>query len=182
MKKINFFSLNLNELTLLLHFNNSNNNFKFNYRSKQLFDWVYSKGIINLNQMNNLPLKYKEIINEKIIFGLLKTEKEQISNDGTIKRAIKLSDQQIIESVLMKYKDGRRTACISSQVGCAMKCKFCATGQMGFSRQLTDIEIFEQAAIFSCELKQKGERLSNIVFMGMVRFLLLLFIVNHLYL
>ena len=73
----------------------------------------------------------------------------------------------LIESVLMPYNTNRRTACISSQVGCAMGCTFCATGQMGFSRHLSSGEIFEQAARFAAELKAKDERLSNVVFMGM---------------
>ena len=67
----------------------------------------------------------------------------------------------------MPYEDGRRTACISSQAGCAMGCVFCATGQMGFARQLTSDEIFEQVARFASELKEKKERLSNVVMMGM---------------
>ena len=78
--------------------------------------------------------------------------------------------RQLIESVLMPYTDGRQTACISSQAGCGMGCVFCATGQMGFSRQLTSSEIFEQAQRFSAELRADpaGEkRLSNIVMMGM---------------
>lgn len=93
---------------------------------------------------------------------------EQRSSDGTIKRAYRLlKDNTLIESVLMPYEDGRRTACISSQAGCAMACAFCATGQQGFTRQLTDSEIFEQALLFSRDLsKEKGERLSNVVFMG----------------
>jgi len=79
-------------------------------------------------------------------------------------------DRQIIESVLMPYTDGRQTACISSQAGCGMGCVFCATGQMGFSRQLTSSEIFEQAQRFSAELKSDSageKRLSNVVMMGM---------------
>ena len=71
----------------------------------------------------------------------------------------------MIESVLMPYEDGRRTACISSQAGCAMGCVFCATGQMGFARQLTAEEIYEQVARFASELKGEGERLSNVVMM-----------------
>ena len=87
--------------------------------------------------------------------------------DGTVKRAYELRDGSVIESVLMPYNDGRRTACISSQAGCGMGCTFCATGQMGFSRHLTSAEIFEQASRFSRELRRRGERLSNVVFMGM---------------
>ena len=84
-----------------------------------------------------------------------------------VKDLYRLHDNKLIESTLMPYRDGRRTACISSQPGCAMGCKFCATGQMGFARHLSAEEIFEQAQRFSQELQQKGERLSNIVLMGM---------------
>ncbi len=91
----------------------------------------------------------------------------QVSKDGTVKRAYALGDGQLVESVLMPYEDGRRTACISSQAGCGMGCTFCATGQMGFARHLTSTEIFEQAKHFSAELTAKGERLSNVVLMGM---------------
>ena len=78
-----------------------------------------------------------------------------------------MADGHAIESVLMPYQDGRRTACISSQVGCAMGCVFCATGQMGFKRHLTSAEIFEQAARFSSKLQQQGLRLSSVVLLGM---------------
>ena len=91
----------------------------------------------------------------------------QQSRDATEKRLFRLHDGQLIESVLMPYNDARMTACISSQAGCAMGCVFCATGQMGFGRNLTAGEIFEQAMIFARELTARGERLSNVVFMGM---------------
>ncbi|MEC8425645.1 MAG: 23S rRNA (adenine(2503)-C(2))-methyltransferase RlmN, partial [Myxococcota bacterium] len=99
--------------------------------------------------------------------GTLAQVVEQSSQDGTQKRLYRLPDGPLIESVLMPYRDGRRTACISSQAGCAMGCVFCATGQMGFKRHLSEAEIFEQAWRFAAELKQVGERLSNVVMMGM---------------
>ena len=85
--------------------------------------------------------------------GSLSVAIEQVSKDGTRKRAYVLDDGQLVESVLMPYNDGRRTACISSQAGCGMGCTFCATGQMGFVRHLTATEIFEQAQTFAAELK-----------------------------
>ena len=115
--------------------------------------------------MVDLPQKLRALLKEKATIGSLRLEIEQISQDGTRKRAYKLHDGQMIESVLMPYEDGRRTACISSQAGCAMGCVFCATGQMGFSRQLTSEEIYEQVARFAIELKSEGERLSNVVMM-----------------
>jgi adenine C2-methylase RlmN of 23S rRNA A2503 and tRNA A37 len=142
---------------------------KSNYRSSQILDWIYQKGITDFEQMKNLPISLRNLLKENISFGSYQIVKQQVSRDGTIKRALKFHDGQIIEAVMMPYDDGRRTVCISSQAGCAMGCVFCATGQMGYSRQLTSVEIFEQVAMYSAELQQKGERLSNIVFMGMVR-------------
>jgi 23S rRNA (adenine2503-C2)-methyltransferase len=137
------------------------------YRAKQIREWVYDKGSHDFNNMKNLPQDLRKKLSDVFTLGKLRVASEQISKDGTIKRAYELPEGQLIESVLMPYEDGRRTACISSQAGCAMGCVFCATGQMGFSRQLTSTEIFEQAQLFSSYLKVKNERLSNIVLMGM---------------
>jgi 23S rRNA (adenine2503-C2)-methyltransferase len=129
---------------------------------------VYEKGVVDFSAMVNIPRELQENLQKHITFGSLTVEEEQVSrNDSTVKRAYKLWDGQLIESVLMPYEDGRQTACISSQAGCAMGCVFCATGQMGFSRQLSSSEIFEQAAKFAVELRGKDKRLSNIVLMGM---------------
>lgn len=154
------------------------------YRAKQIMNWVRVQGVTNVDDMNNIPKKLKVQLKEHAAVGTLMLDCELISKDGTQKRAYRLHDGQLIESVLMPYQDGRYTACISSQAGCAQGCVFCATGQMGFSRQLTPEEIFEQVARFSSELAQKEQqgkksgqtpekttgrstRLSNIVFMGM---------------
>jgi 23S rRNA (adenine2503-C2)-methyltransferase len=137
------------------------------YRVKQINEWVFDKGVTDFDKMTGLPLDLRAKLKAFYNVGSLKLVSEQVSKDGTKKRAYELRDGQIIESVLMPYEDGRRTACISSQAGCGMGCVFCATGQMGFSRQLSSAEIFEQAQIFSTELKRKNQRLSNIVFMGM---------------
>jgi 23S rRNA (adenine2503-C2)-methyltransferase len=138
------------------------------FRAKQITSWLYEKGTRDFDAMFDLPISLRKKLKEAFTVGTLQLISEQISKDGTKKRAYQLEDGQIIESVLMPYADGRRTACISSQAGCAMGCVFCATGQMGFSRQLTSTEIFEQAQQFALELKHdKNERLSNIVMMGM---------------
>lgn len=121
----------------------------------------------NPEEMNDLPASLRLQLSEALSFGSMEVAAEQVSRDGTIKRAYRLRDGQLIESVLMPYADGRQTACISSQVGCGMRCAFCATGQMGFFRQLSATEIFEQAQHFSAMLRQKGKRLSNVVMMGM---------------
>jgi len=137
------------------------------FRAKQIWDWVYDKGVTDYNEMSNLPAALRERLGAEVSMGVLTVATEQQSVDGTIKRLYRLGDGQLIESVLMKYKDGRRTACISSQAGCAMGCVFCATGQMGFARHLEAAEIVEQAHRYAAELKEQGERLSNVVLMGM---------------
>jgi len=137
------------------------------FRVKQIRQWVYDKGILDFNEMKDIPIDLRNKLSTIFTVGNLKIAQEQISKDGTRKRAYELHDGQLIESVLMPYEDGRRTACISSQAGCGMGCVFCATGQMGFSRQLSSSEIFEQAQQFSAELRQQDLRLSNVVLMGM---------------
>lgn len=136
------------------------------FRAKQLWNWMYNRRVDNFDVMQNLPNGLIDKLNEKAVLGTLQMVAHQSSNDGTDKRLYRLHDGQLIESVLMPYDD-RRTACISSQAGCAMGCVFCATGQMGFSRNLTVGEIFEQAMRFARELEAEGERLSNVVLMGM---------------
>jgi 23S rRNA (adenine2503-C2)-methyltransferase len=146
------------------------------YRAGQILHWVREQGIENVEDMNNIPKKLKKQLQEYATVTSLELDCELVSKDGTQKRAYRLWDGQLIESVLMPYKDGRYTACISSQAGCAQGCVFCATGQMGFSRQLTADEILEQVSRFAAELKKdddgtktngRQKRLSNIVFMGM---------------
>jgi 23S rRNA (adenine2503-C2)-methyltransferase len=137
------------------------------FRAKQIRAWVYDKGVTDPAEMTNLPASLRQRLAEEARAGSLTVAAEQTSTDGTIKRLYRLPEGQVVESVLMKYRDGRRTACISSQAGCAMGCVFCATGQMGFARHLSADEIFEQAARYAAELRAEGERLSNVVLMGM---------------
>jgi 23S rRNA (adenine2503-C2)-methyltransferase len=138
------------------------------FRAKQLWDWLYNQRVSTFEEMKNLPKGLREHLEAETQLGTLELVTEQVSQkDGTRKRLYRLPDGQLIESVLMPYDDDRRTACISTQAGCAMGCVFCATGQMGFARHLSSTEIFEQAMRFARELQQEGERLSNVVFMGM---------------
>jgi hypothetical protein len=90
------------------------------FRAKQIREWVFDKGVTQVEEMKNLPKALRHQISDHFAFGSLHTVSELISKDGTIKRAYSLRDGQLIESVLMPYRDGRRTACISSQAGCAM--------------------------------------------------------------
>lgn len=137
------------------------------YRAQQIWDWMYGRRVDRFEAMTNLPGATIATLRETATLGGLELVARQHSLDGTEKRLYRLVDGQLIESVLMPYDDERKTACISSQAGCAMGCVFCATGQMGFGRNLAASEIFEQAMIFARELAERGERLSNVVFMGM---------------
>jgi 23S rRNA (adenine2503-C2)-methyltransferase len=138
------------------------------FRAKQIIEWLYKHKVSSIEQMTNLPKALRERLTAETRIGVMEPAGEILSSDGqTIKRLFKLPDGQLIESVLMEYDDGRRTACISTQAGCAMGCIFCATGQMGFARHLTNGEIVEQAVQFARELEAEGDRLSNVVLMGM---------------
>ncbi len=159
---INLYALDLEGMTQLL-----NNWGEPAFRAKQLHEWVYTKRARSFDEMTNLPNALRRRLAEEATLGTLELVTEQRSQDGTMKRLYRLQDGQLIESVLMPYDDHRRTACISSQAGCAMGCVFCATGQMGFARHLSAEEIFEQAIAFARELEAEGDRLSNIVLMGM---------------
>ncbi len=137
------------------------------FRAKQVWSWLYEKRVSSFEAMTNLSKNLRSRLEAETTLGTLTIVTEQSSGDGTVKRLYSLPDGQLIESVLMAYDDDRRTACISTQAGCAMGCVFCATGQMGFARHLTPTEIFEQALRFSRDLEAQGERLSNVVLMGM---------------
>ena len=162
MSKINLYDLTYDDLEALL-----NEWGEPEYRAEQLYGWLYERRALHVDEMTNLPKDLRQQLKDHTSLGLLELATGQISSDGTRKRLYRLQDGQLIESVLMTYDDKRRTACISSQAGCAMGCVFCATGQMGFARNLTATEIFEQVMRFARELEAEGERLSNVVFMGM---------------
>jgi 23S rRNA (adenine2503-C2)-methyltransferase len=159
---INLYGLSKDELVALLASWNEPR-----YRADQVWSWLYEQRATSIDEMTNLPKSLRERLKAETSLGVLTQVAEEVSKDGTVKRLYQLSDGQLIESVLMVYDDGRRTACISTQAGCAMGCVFCATGQMGFARHLSAAEIFEQALLFSGDLERQGERLSNVVLMGM---------------
>ncbi|HEX3053331.1 MAG TPA: 23S rRNA (adenine(2503)-C(2))-methyltransferase RlmN [Aggregatilineaceae bacterium] len=138
------------------------------FRARQIWEWLYQHKVTDFAAMKTLPQPLRERLANEFQVGSLVQDAEIHSSDGqTIKRLFRLPDGQLIESVLMEYDDQRRTACISTQAGCAMGCVFCATGQMGFSRHLTPGEIVEQTLVFARQLEAEGERLSNVVLMGM---------------
>lgn len=162
MSKQNIYDLNLNQLTDLI-----TGWGQPAYRAKQVWQWLYKQKVQDFAEMRNIPQDLRDKLAEETALSTLIIATEQHSTDGTIKRLYQLPDGQYIETVLMPYEDGRRTACISTQAGCAMGCVFCATGQMGFVRNLTKGEIVEQALHFARMLEAEDGRLSNVVLMGM---------------
>jgi 23S rRNA (adenine2503-C2)-methyltransferase len=162
MERVNLYALSPDELGALLETWEEPK-----FRAGQVWRWLYEKRVSSFDAMTNLPAMLRQRLSEEAALGELETAIEQRSKDGTIKRLYRLADGQPVEAVLMPYDDDRRTACISTQAGCAMGCVFCATGQMGFARNLTSAEIFEQAVLFARDLEAEGDRLSNVVLMGM---------------
>jgi 23S rRNA (adenine2503-C2)-methyltransferase len=137
------------------------------YRARQLWEWLYVHLAISFDHMTNLPRSLRERLAAEATIGVPEVVATQVSSEGeTRKDLLRLADGETIEAVLMQY-ERRRTACISTQVGCAIACAFCATGQMGFRRDLTSGEIVAQALHFARILQAKGERLTNVVLMGM---------------
>lgn len=135
-------------------------------RAQQLFSRLYRSTPNSFCQMHNISKKFLGKLNKSYFIGETKLDQRECSNDGTIKYAFKLIDNNIIESVLIP-SNGRNTLCISSQVGCAMGCKFCLTSTMGFTRNLLPSEIVGQVLFVKNELKKKKGYINNIVFMGM---------------
>lgn len=137
------------------------------YRARQIWQGLYQQLLVNPMDFTNLPLSLRQNLADNFRFHSLSEDQYLASQDGeTRKTLFRLMDGRAIEAVLMRYSN-RRTICISSQAGCAMGCVFCATGQMGFRRHLTSGEIVEQVIYYARLLKIKGEKLTNVVLMGM---------------
>ncbi|MCM8794749.1 MAG: 23S rRNA (adenine(2503)-C(2))-methyltransferase RlmN [Candidatus Omnitrophica bacterium] len=136
------------------------------YRARQIFQAIYKRGAVSAQQMPELPKTLREKIAHD--FPAPPAEKIQLqkSHDGTLKLLSKLVDGRLIETVLIPSSD-RNTVCVSSQVGCAYDCAFCASGRAGFERNLTPGEIVQQVLMIERELAAVGGRVSNVVFMGM---------------
>lgn len=159
---INLYDLTLPQLTELLQ-----NWGEKAFRARQVWEWLYKHKAAQFSEMHNLSNALRERLATETQLGILEQTAEQHSSDGqTVKWLYRLHDGQYIESVLMDYTE-RHTACISTQAGCAMGCVFCATGQMGFARNLSAGEIIQQAVSLARQLESQGERLSNVVLMGM---------------
>jgi 23S rRNA (adenine2503-C2)-methyltransferase len=142
------------------------------YRAEQVFNWLYKNGVEDFNQMTNLPESLKTELTEKATVNSNLVLNEALSAaDGTVKYLWNLSDTETVESVYLPFvEEGRHSVCISTQVGCAMDCKFCATGSGGFERNLTTGEIIDQVLYIQKNISRREfglPRISNVVFMGM---------------
>jgi 23S rRNA (adenine2503-C2)-methyltransferase len=138
------------------------------YRAKQIYQAITKNLISNWNESIELPKDWYEVLNKELPISSLVVEKKlESSTRDSIKIVLKTKDELILESVLMKHNGNRNTVCASTQIGCAVACNFCATGQMGFKRDLEAEEIVDQVLEFARILKQQDEKVTNVVFMGM---------------
>ncbi|MEK7672931.1 MAG: 23S rRNA (adenine(2503)-C(2))-methyltransferase RlmN [Patescibacteria group bacterium] len=135
------------------------------FRLKQAYQALFEQFIENWEEVTVFPKDLRARLVEEI--SLEVPAKISKSIDGTIKALVSLHDGKLVETVLMRHADGRNSVCVSSQAGCPMGCTFCATGDMGFFRNLTAGEIVMQVLLFSRILKKEEQRVSNVIFMGM---------------
>ena len=131
------------------------------YRARQVWEWT-ARGAASYAEMTNLPAGLRAELEERVPFSSLSVVSETLARDGTLKVLFETHDRHPVEAVLMRYRDGRRSVCVSSQSGCPLTCTFCATGQMRFGRNLTGGEILDQALHF-----RRIEPINHLVFMGM---------------
>jgi 23S rRNA (adenine2503-C2)-methyltransferase len=131
------------------------------YRAGQVWDWA-ARGVGGYAEMTNLPGELRSELEQEVPFSTLELQREAKASDGTVKALFRTREGHPIEAVLMRYRDGRRSLCLSSQSGCPLTCTFCATGQMRFGRNLTPSEILDQALHF-----RRIEPVDHAVFMGM---------------
>jgi 23S rRNA (adenine2503-C2)-methyltransferase len=131
------------------------------YRAGQVWDWA-ARGVGGYTEMTNLPGELRSELDQEVPFSTLELEREAKASDGTVKALFRTREGHPVEAVLMRYRDGRRSLCLSSQSGCPLTCTFCATGQMRFGRNLTPSEILDQALHF-----RRIEPVDHAVFMGM---------------
>jgi 23S rRNA (adenine2503-C2)-methyltransferase len=131
------------------------------YRARQVWEWV-ARGAASYDEMTTLPKALRTSLSGDVPFSTLELVTERHSKDGTTKALFRTADGHPVEAVLMRYRDGRRSLCLSSQSGCPLTCTFCATGAMRFGRNLTASEILDQALHF-----RRQEPMNHAVFMGM---------------
>ena len=131
------------------------------FRSRQVWEWA-AGGAPSYGVMTNLPVELRDALSDEVPFSSLETAEEALARDGTEKALFETADRRPVEAVLMRYRDGRRSLCLSSQSGCPLTCTFCATGRMKFGRNLSESEILDQALHF-----RRKEPVNHAVFMGM---------------
>lgn len=161
MEKKNIREASLSEISAFLTANGEKA-----FRAKQIHQWIWQRGVTDFEEMTNLSKSTRELLEKAYYFDKLTPHQVQTATDGTVKTAWQLRDGEIVESVLIPGYQ-KFTVCVSSQVGCQLGCKFCATGTLGFKRNLTAGEIFEQVVIAKKAAEEQAQTLSNIVFMGM---------------
>jgi 23S rRNA (adenine2503-C2)-methyltransferase len=161
-KPIDIRSLTLQELEVFFIKNNEKK-----FRAKQVYEWLWNKSARNFESMTNISLGLRTLLETNFTFKTTRIADSQISKDRTIKNAFKCFDGNIVEGVLIPT-NSRMTACISSQVGCSLTCKFCATGKLDRLRNLEDFEIYDQLVLLRNQAQDEYNiPLSNIVYMGM---------------
>ena len=134
------------------------------FRAKQIHNWIYAKSVSTIDEMTNLSKDFREDLKKIAIVTNTKIKVKQVSTDGTIKYLVEYPDGECVETVLMRFDNrANLTACVSSQVGCAVNCSFCATGKRGFIRNLSYTEIIEQVLTIQ---RDTGLKVTNVVFMG----------------
>jgi len=137
------------------------------FRAIQAYEWLWKKNARDFEQMSNLSVELRKKLSEDFDMNAIRVDATQYSNDGTIKSRFKTFDDHLIEGVLIPTEK-RNTACVSSQIGCSLTCKFCATGKMERKRNLSFDEIYDQVALLNEQSeKMYNKKLSNIVYMGM---------------
>jgi 23S rRNA (adenine2503-C2)-methyltransferase len=137
------------------------------FRGNQVYEWLWSKSLHTFEDMTNISKETREMLEANFVINHIKVDSMQKSADGTIKNGIKLHDGFVVESVLIPTKK-RTTACVSSQVGCSLDCKFCATSRLKRMRNLNPDEIYDQVVIIDKQSRlYHNRKLTNIVFMGM---------------
>ncbi len=137
------------------------------FRAKQIYEWLWKKSALSFSDMTNLSIATRALLDGYFVINGIGIAKSQKSNDGTVKSAFRLFDSHLVEGVLIPATD-RMTACVSSQVGCSLTCKFCATGYMDRKRNLDAAEIYDQVVAIARQAEQGfGSPLTNIVYMGM---------------
>lgn len=137
------------------------------FRGNQVYEWLWNKSLHSFEEMTNISMATREMLEENFVINHIEVDSMQRSSDGTIKNGIRLHDGLIVESVLIPT-DSRTTACVSSQVGCSLDCKFCATSRLKRMRNLNPDEIYDQVVAIDKQSRlYHNRKLSNIVFMGM---------------